>query len=223
MCISLTSTTARFAASLRPGVVSTLAGTADLPGRADGVGGNALFSYPSGVAVDTNDNVYVADTYNSTIRMITPAHVVSTIAGSSTATGWLDAMGTNALFNYPTGLAVDTNGVIYVADNLNQVIRMVTPQGTNWSVTTIAGLRWNAGLIDGTRKRRAIQFPLQHHGGQCDQSLCGGLSEFDHPQGAPLGPNWVVRSYCWHCRACGWNRWRGRQCRVPSAARCGCR
>ncbi len=94
------------------GIVSTFAGST--AGYADGLGTAAQFLYPYGVAVDANDNVYVADRYNQRIRKITPQGAVSTIAGSTA--GFADGNGANARFNYPNDLIVDASGNIFVAD-----------------------------------------------------------------------------------------------------------
>ena len=135
------------------GVVSTLAGLAGFAGSADGTGSAAQFSHPSGVAVDSAGNVYVADTGNHTIRKVTPAGVVTTLAGNAFIIsdgfprgGYADGTGSAARFNYPTGVAVDSAGNLYVADG-NNTIRKVTPAGV---VTTLAGLAGGVGSEDGT-------------------------------------------------------------------------
>ena len=132
------------------GQVSTLAGVAGFPGSADGTGSEAQFGLPGGVAVDAAGNVYVADTYNYTIRKITPYGVVSTVAGLASNPGSVDGTNGNARFNLPQGVAVNANGNIYVCDTANFTIRMISPQGTNWVVTTIAGLAGSPGTTDGT-------------------------------------------------------------------------
>jgi sugar lactone lactonase YvrE len=116
------------------GVVSTLAGTGS-NGSANGTGTAASFSTPYGVAVDTSDNVYVADTGNDLIRKITSGGVVTTLAGSGSA-GSANGTGTAASFNVPAGVAVDSSGNVYVADAFNNLIRKITPGGV---VTTLAG------------------------------------------------------------------------------------
>ncbi|MBF9224017.1 NHL domain-containing protein, partial [Hymenobacter ruricola] len=107
------------------GVVSTLAGLAGASGSADGTGAAARFNYPAGVAVDAAGTVYVADQSNTTIRKITAAGVVSTLAGSAGNPGSADGTGAAARFYYPTGVAVDAAGAVYVADRANNTIRVI--------------------------------------------------------------------------------------------------
>ena len=128
------------------GVATTFAGAALIRGDADGAGSAAQFNYPSGVAVDTAGNVYVADTYNDTIRRITAAGTVSTLAGSAGISGANDGTGIYALFNQPVGVTVDGTGNVYVADTVNCTIRKVASSG---AVTTLAGTAGIAGLGDG--------------------------------------------------------------------------
>jgi sugar lactone lactonase YvrE len=128
------------------GVVTTLAGTAGKQGHSDGTGAAASFVDPEGIAVDTSGNVYVADTFNDTIRKITPGGVVTTLAGTAGTTGSADGAGTAASFYEPEGIAVDASGNIYVADNGNSLIRKITPAGV---VTTIIGAPGNATASTG--------------------------------------------------------------------------
>ena len=128
------------------GSVSTLAGTPGVVGVDNGTGPVAQFNNPQGIAVDGAGNVYVSDTYNSIIRMISPAGVVTTLAGVAGQTGSADGTGSSARFNYPSGIAADTGGNVYVADFENSTIRKIAPGGV---VTTLAGSPQQAGDGDG--------------------------------------------------------------------------
>ena len=126
-------------------VVTTLAGLPGAFGSANGTGSAARFNLPSGAAVDNAGNVYVADTGNSTIRKVTSAGKVTTLAGSAGKTGSKNGRGSAARFLYPSGVAVDIAGNVYVADTGNNTIRKITPAG---AVTTLAGLAGNAGYVN---------------------------------------------------------------------------
>jgi sugar lactone lactonase YvrE len=132
------------------GMLTTIAGqaTADY---LDGTGTNAKFKNPCGVAVDSNNNIYVADTYNHRIRKITPEGVVTTFAGSGTR-AFADGIGTGASFKQPYGLAIDSNNNVIVADWENRRIRKITPQMV---VTTIAG-NGSGTIVDGTGSSASI-------------------------------------------------------------------
>ena len=134
------------------------AGAAWSAGRADGIGNAAQFNYPSGVAVDSAGNVFVADSLNHTIRKITPGGAVTTFAGSAETPGSADGIGSAARFNTPAGVALDSAGNIYVADSAYETstIRKITPDGV---VSTLAGLAGNAGWADGTGSEARFYAP----------------------------------------------------------------
>ena len=156
--ISLGSSTGLRAQSIyaTPYTITTLAGLALSSGSTDGVGAAARFSDPDGVAVDGLGNVYVSDCNNHTVRKITPAGVVTTLAGLAGNSGSANGAGSAARFNYPQGLAVDGAGNVYVADTGNHAIRLITPAGL---VTTFAGMSGTFGLADGTANTARFRNP----------------------------------------------------------------
>lgn len=129
------------------GVVSTLAGSATNRGNTDGSGATATFGMPIGIAQNSSGTFTIADGTNHTVRQMSSANVVSTLAGSSGSSGSIDGAGTNARFNYPTGVAIDSSGNIYIADTTNNLIRKITSTG---NVTTLAGVVGVSGWQDGT-------------------------------------------------------------------------
>jgi sugar lactone lactonase YvrE len=135
------------------GVVSTLAGNGR-PGYTDGMGVVAQFNDPMAVVVDRSGRLFVTDSGSHAIRMITPNGRVSTVAGSPQA-GAVDGAGTAARFNWPTGLALDDAGTLYVADSNNALIRTISPDG---QVITLAGIG-HAGSDDGPGGMAGFHFP----------------------------------------------------------------
>jgi sugar lactone lactonase YvrE len=138
------------------GVVSTLAGTAGSYGSADGVGSQARFDHPAGVAVDGVGRVYVVDEYNSTIRSIDPEGTVTTLAGAVRLSGAVDGIGADARFNGPEDVAADSSGNLYVADFLSHTIRKIDPTGR---VTTMAGAAGSPGSADGVGAQARFNHP----------------------------------------------------------------
>jgi len=128
------------------GVVSTVAGRANVSGSADGTGSAALFSRPTGVAVGPTGDIFAADTGNNTIRRITPAGVVTTLAGSAGFSGSTDGNGSAARFSGPRRLTVDASGVVFVADTSNNSIRKVTATGDVSTLASGAGLSGPEGI-----------------------------------------------------------------------------
>ena len=133
--------------------VSTIAGSYS-NGSADGMGTEASFDQPSGVAVDLAGNVYVADQGNYKIRKITASGMVTTLAGSGLE-GATDGITTSASFSQLNGVDVDVAGNVYVADRFNQKIRKITAAGV---VTTFAG-SGDYGSTDGAASSASFGFP----------------------------------------------------------------
>jgi sugar lactone lactonase YvrE len=199
------------------GVVTTLAG---LPGNSlvvtgtppanlgDGTNMNARFCFPQGVTVDNSGNLYIADTADSTIRKVTPVGtdwVVTTVAGLAQNGGSSDGTNSDARFGVPWGITVDGAGNLYVADTGNLAIRKIVPIGTNWVVTTIAGLPGSVGAVDGTNSDARFIQPLQI---AIDSE--GNLYVADENNEAirkiaPVGTNWVVTTPC-GCLGCSGGR-----------------
>ena len=135
------------------GLVTTFAGSG-VAGNNDGSAASATFNGPSGLAIDATGNLYVADTNNNNIRKIAVDGTVTTIAGGGPSVS-TNGTGKNASFNGPAGLAVDASGNIFVADELNSLVRKITAIGV---VTTFAGTG-NTGTIDGTGANASFNRP----------------------------------------------------------------
>jgi len=141
------------------GLVTTLAGTGRLSGTNDGIGSAARFFNPQGVAVDGAGNVYVSDFGNQTIRKITAAGVVTTLAGTAGQSGSADGTNSAALFSAPRGIVVDRGTNIYVADSANSTIRKLVLNGSDCVVTTLAGSAGQNGSLDGPGTAARFHFP----------------------------------------------------------------
>ena len=137
--------------------VTTLAGTGEA-GYFDGAGTIARFSRPEGLAVDSFGQIYVADSANHRIRRISPVGVVSTHAGKGSI-GFADGAKTNAQFNYPSGIAFDNDGNLFIADRDNHLIRRIAA-GSAGGVSTVAGGSGQAGFIDATGTDARFSSPV---------------------------------------------------------------
>jgi sugar lactone lactonase YvrE len=141
------------------GAVTTLAGLAGDFGAADGTSSKARFNRPAGITVDSATNLFVADSLNHTIRKITPSGTVSTIVGLAGVWGSSDDTNNAARFYLPEGISIATNGDLFVTDSGNQTLRKISLIGTNWVVTTVAGLNGLAGSTNGTGSNAQFYFP----------------------------------------------------------------
>jgi ELWxxDGT repeat protein len=128
------------------GNVTTFAGTAGQNGSTDGTGAAARFIQPAGLAIDPSDNLYVANAGGHTIRKITPAGEVTTLAGSSGVWGGTDGTGAEARFWSPRPIVWHPAGYLIAADWLGHTIRRIDPSG---EVTTIGGLSGAGTDADG--------------------------------------------------------------------------
>jgi len=147
------------------GVVSTLAGRAGLFTFSDGIGTNAGFSGPTGVALDAQGNVFVADRANERIRKIAPGAVVTTFAGSGER-GLQNGTGSEAEFHWPWGIALDAIGNLYISEPLGHRIRKISPEGV---VVTFAG-SGTRGYLNGA----------------------GTVAQFDSPGGIAVDADGIV-------------------------------
>jgi len=136
-------------------------------GYRNGKGNTAEFCFPTGIAIDKFDNIYVADTLNNCIRKISPNGIVTLFAGKpGDEGGYKDGWLFEAMFNEPTGLAFDNEGNLYIADSGNQVIRKISGS----MVSTYAGVvnenekiaetgYYKGGYRDGNRETALFNFP----------------------------------------------------------------
>lgn len=141
------------------GYLSSFAGRNELsdligPSFADGLRDQARFNSPMAMALHPSGTLYIADTDNHRIRMISPQGEVSTLVGTGVA-GYNDGNPAVAQFRRPQGIAVDAQGTVYVADTDNHCIRKVTPQG---QVSTVAGSR-QEGFLDGKDFQARFRYP----------------------------------------------------------------
>lgn len=145
------------------GEVTTLAGKPRQAGQTDGLGSSARFNNPTGVAVDGRGTVYVADHGNHTIRAVSPAGQVTTLAGLAGSPGDSDGLGAAARFTLPYGLALGTSGLLFVSEGYTRTIRRMTPAA---QVATVGSRSFQVGNAEGT----------------------GAFARFSSPVGLALGP-----------------------------------
>jgi sugar lactone lactonase YvrE len=158
-----------------PGVgVDTFAGSL-VSGNANGLGMEARFNRPEGLAIDSAGTLYVADTLNHLIRRVTSAGEVTTLAGRPGIAGSFDGNGTQAEFNLPRAIAIGPGGTLLVADSGNHTIRRIVIDGSGGvTVTTVAGQPGLPGSKNGTG------------------TGSNSAPQFNHPQGLAVDGNGVI-------------------------------
>ncbi|MBN8725669.1 MAG: hypothetical protein J0M03_22410 [Acidobacteria bacterium] len=157
-------------------------------GFSDGLGRNAKLYFPEAIAIDSLDNIYIADTKNHRIRKLNPKGELSTIAGSSES-GYLDGLSSEAKFNSPSGIAVDKQGNLYISDTINHVIRKITPDG---QVTTVAGIAGKKGCVDGDAKKAKFSRP---EGLVVDEQGNFYIADFGNHRIRKIDPNGNVSTF----------------------------
>lgn len=138
--------------NLSDGSLTVLAGSAaSVAGFEDGLGSDAKFNAPRGMAIDSTGNIYVADYSNHAIRRITPAGYVTTVAGNGVNAD-KDGVGSNASFRNPASIALDGLGNLYVGDAGSQKIRKVILTGYSITPELPVGMNFDksTGVISGT-------------------------------------------------------------------------
>ena len=142
------------------GQVTIYAGSGDA-GSEDGSAGTASFDGPFDVEFDSNGNLYVADFRNQRIRKIDLSGEVTTVAGNGTE-GSQDGKGSQATFNYPRGIAVDSSGNVFVSDTGNHKVRSIeqVPYETNF-IVTFSDAAGNSGMVDNTTDGSGVTVDLE--------------------------------------------------------------
>jgi sugar lactone lactonase YvrE len=150
-----------------PPALAVLAGGLGGPGNIDGTGTAARLNNPTDVAVDAGGNFYVADFANATVRKVTAAGAVTTLAGSAGQIGTAEGTGSAARFNDPSWLTVNSSGTLYVSDEGANTIRSVSAGSV---VTTLAGMPYTSGTANGA----------------------GATARFSNPSGIKIAPSGAI-------------------------------
>ena len=184
-----------FCGHSQPYTFATLAGTPGVSGTNDGISQSAEFSFPVGVVPDPAGNLYVADFLNHAIRKMTPEGsnwVVTTIAGLPGAPGYADGTNSEARFNRPAGITIDSTGNLFVAERYNHTIRKVTPSGTNWVVSTVAGQGGVPGNADGTNTQAQFYLPSGITIDTSNHLFVADTANFTIREITPIGTDWAI-------------------------------
>jgi uncharacterized protein YjiK len=180
-------------------VVTTVAG-GGIPFGAeysvDGPGTNAVFKSIYGITLDSAGNIYTVDRGNDDIRRVTSEGVVTTIAGLARQTGSNDGSGGGAQFDVPEELAVDNSGNIYVVEFGDNIVRKISPNGTNWIVTTIAGCAYCAtGTNDGLGTDARFNGPFGLTVDNSGNVYVADTGNRTIRKITQSGPNWAVTTF----------------------------
>jgi streptogramin lyase len=179
-------------------VVTTIAGNlAGIGGNADGTNFQAQFDHPYGITIGASSTLYVADTFNNTIRqlaLVGTNRVVTTIAGQTNVSGSADGTNTSTLFNFPSDVEADATGRLFVTDFANNTVRMLFPSSTNWVSTTLAGLAGAIGAADGSNSVARFYHPRS-----LALDAAGRIYVTDNGNNTvrivkQIGTNWVVNT-----------------------------
>jgi gliding motility-associated-like protein len=149
------------------GIVSNLAGIVYIVGSNDGAGATATFNHPHSLEIDNTGNILVSDSWNNTLRKITPLGNVSTFAGNGLV-GGIDGPTTTCSFNYPWDITVDKLGNIFVLDGYNFTVRKISPSNI---VTTYVGTAFALGSTDGIGAAARFNNPAGIVYNQADKAL----------------------------------------------------
>lgn len=175
--------------------VTTIAGKPGTRGNRDGIGTNSLFSLPMGIAADSKGNLYVADEANHDIRELTfnpsTGWTTTTIAGSG-ANGSNDGTNNAAQFGQPYGITLNEAGTIFVTDYQNHTIRQLQPVGTNWVVTTIAGINGMSGSTDGSASVAKFNYPADIAADSTGNLYVADFGNDIIRRLTPVGTNWSI-------------------------------
>jgi len=156
------------------GIITTFAGAGGIGEYAgdNGLASKALFYFPWGISVDGVGNVYIADTLNSRIRKVTPKGIITTVAGTGRHKyGGDGGLAIQADIYFPTGVTVDQNGILYITEYGNSLIRRV---GVDGIITTVAGspnlgfgnkgYSGDGGFAVGAKLNKPIRTNVDHNG-----------------------------------------------------------
>ena len=197
------------------GVATTFAGSAGAAGSSDGAGSGARFNEPTRLEADADGNLYVTDTGNSLIRRISAAGAVTTLAGAAGECGSVDGDARTARFCAPQGIAMDRQGVLYVADTQNHTIRRIDRANV---VTTIAGVAGACGSSDGNRSAARFCEPQDIEVGSAGYVYVADTANSTIREIAPSGDVRTIAGAAGQCGSADGTAGNARLCRAAGLA-----